>query len=163
MVDVAPTPPTPPKVRRDQWKYIVGPLLVFLGNNLTGHFQADAKKDDAVKESAKVTEKATDSIYEKVAATQIQHTVALQDLAHLVANLTVEQARQRDRDAVRRKKTRGPADTAKVKGAQDDAATKLKEIKKDANALAAALVPPPATLPKAPPAPQVSPADAKSP
>jgi hypothetical protein len=161
MVDVAPTPAQPKPGRHFPWVTflkVVGAVLALVGNPVAGHFQADAKKTEAVKESAK----ATVISYETMAATQIEHTAVLKSLLDKVANLAIEVQRQRDRDAVRRKKTRAPSDTAKVQGAQDKAAETLHAIKVDANKVAKALVPPPATLPKEPPSTPAAPSpDAK--
>lgn len=154
-MDDSKTPPPIPAVERraeppdppGKWawalpyfKYLVGAIVAMITPILFAHFKVQTVQETAAKAavtSAEVKKTATDTATLNNA--QLQELLAMRAL---VAELAVEQKRQIDREAARRKTaTRGPADTAKVKGSQAAAAKALKEIKERALAPVPALVP----------------------
>lgn len=165
MVDVSPTPASPATPTTPLsgfpwgklWAF-VGALLVYAASAVTGHVQANWKKEDAVKEAAKNTKEEIHTVTPRTNATVEEVTQMKVEMA----KLAVEVQRLRERDVARRKKAGGPADTGKVKVAQDEAQKTLHAIKVRNATPNPALTPVPDTATKAPPT-TASPQDAKSP
>jgi hypothetical protein len=144
-------------------KYGVAPMFAFLGAVVTGHFQGQAKKEEATK--------LTDTAYKTLAPVANEQAAELKairdDLAKLADTVAIQgklllanQPGFTPTGAVapvaptarRKKPKRAPAAApALIKQVQDNAAKNLQEIKERALEPTPAVAPVPTQIPKEPP------------